>query len=138
MDKLELIHYNTTFIGNTDESERLIVNTIARLPNEVQEEVMENVIFLDMGGAYGNYTQYSVPQIKFNAGITLLHIISLNLDPIQEYEEKMYVIAHEIAHFIFRHTEELRHESEYDLKEGDADRLIKKWGFTIPNRRGLK
>jgi hypothetical protein len=138
--RLEEIAYNLrSFSDVHGDDESLIIRTIVRLPVNVQEEVLEHVTFVTMPeGMYGYYYDgvfmpYQGEEIRDMPG-KRHHFIVLNLCPIQDEEEKMYVIAHEIAHFISRHTGEGGIEV-YNRQESDADRLVAKWGFTIPSRR---
>jgi Zn-dependent peptidase ImmA (M78 family) len=133
MTELELIHYNLNCLGGVfdiDELQILIAKTIHRLPKELWEEVPEKVTFICADKRYGMYAKLRIS--PFDNGE--LHFILLNIDNIEDEEEKMYVIAHEIAHFVLGHSTEDTAGQERDIEE-EADNLTESWGFRIPERR---
>ena len=99
--------------------EGLIVKTIRRLPSDVREKTIDEVILFISGGINGNYIALNV------AYRSVLHVILLNFCGMNNLndQEIMTVIAHEIAHFI------LGHMTGGEANEKEADDLCEKWGF---------
>jgi predicted SprT family Zn-dependent metalloprotease len=144
------------FGAETVEDERyeiLIAETIQRLPKDVRDEVLGKVNFIVAGGVDGtfftvNVLNYVVDAIHSTRGIKRrrgvqwvklsaieeadlkLSFILLNFAKMREKseEEIMSIIAHEIAHFILRHT----NDKPRAEKEKEADDLIEKWGLREP------
>ncbi len=132
MTDLECIYYNLTVLAGgwaSDEMQGLIAKTILRLPVELRESVPDDVIFICADGMYGQYEHYPMPIFKKE----IFHFIILSLSSIEEEEEKYFVIAHEIAHFVLGHYRGNMLEDQ-DI-ESEADGLCEKWGFIIPERR---
>jgi len=100
--------------------EGLLIKTLQRLPSDVREKTIDEVIFFIAGGVRGTYIALNVTYRS------VLHFILLNFCDMFNMNEQeiMTVIAHEIAHFILGHIMAggLDHEKE-------ADDLCEKWGF---------
>lgn len=134
MTNFDSIYENLTMIGvdSYGEVSGLIAKTICRLPEEFHERVPEDVIFISVDDIYGLYHQYLLPITQKGEE---LHFIILSLSSIKDEEEKIYVIAHEIAHFILGHYMYNPETTEdWDI-ENEADSLVKQWGFAVPERR---
>ncbi|PWT78860.1 MAG: hypothetical protein C5B59_00965 [Bacteroidetes bacterium] len=121
-------------IGDTTAT---IIKTILKLPEDVADRAVDEVIYIDCHGIdrfFGKYHIWSpffLPEEPF-------HIITLNISDIVDESEKMFVVAHEIAHFILDHCNPENPgniSKDKDVKEQEADRLAESWGFTIPERR---
>lgn len=133
MTDLEIIHYNLNVLGGayeSDDMQILIAKTIFRLPKELWEQVSMEIIFICCDGIYGQYEYWNWSPLRVGKPF---HFIILNLSGIADVEEKFFVIAHEIAHFILGHYFG-NIKDDQDI-ENEADQLCKKWGFTIPERR---
>ena len=92
-----------------------------KIPDVVKDEVINNVTFFAM--TKSNLGQYFKTFYSNNE----CHIIFLNwtaiIDEIEEIQ--LSIIAHEIAHYILRHTD------GSDENENEADELIVSWGFSL-------
>jgi hypothetical protein len=133
MNDLEMIHYNLNVLGGayeSDEMQVLIAKTILRLPKYLREKVPAEVTFICCDGMYGQYEFWNWSPLLSGKPF---HFIILNLSQIISTEEKIYVIAHEIAHFVLGHYPGNIKDCE-DI-ENEADTLCEKWGFTVPERR---
>ena len=156
MNSLEGILDNLSIFGaEAAEDERyeiLIAKTIQRLPRDIREKVLEEVVFIVAGGVNGTGFNIDIldavvealvstgglrldeedPSVKLStirrAGLKVPFIL-LNFANMRERseEEIMSVIAHEIVHFILGHFDDYRKSRED--KEREADDLAEKWGF---------
>ena len=88
-----------------------IVKTLAKLPNEVQEFVDENVQFIE-----GRASTIRKKQIIEK---TFLIILRAN--------NSEFTIAHEVAHAWLNHDEQKVDPSIYDKNQKEANQLAKKW-----------
>jgi len=132
--------------------EVLIAKTIQRLPKDVGEKVLKEANFIVAGGVNGTGFTMNIsnavievlastgelrldeegPSVKLSTirkAYLKVPLILLNFANMRERseEEIMSTIAHEIAHFILGHFDDV-HKSSKD-KEKEADDLIEKWGF---------
>jgi hypothetical protein len=123
-----------------EQYEVLIAKTIQRLPKDVGEKVLKEVNFIVAGGVDGTGFSMNIlnavigedPSVKPSTtrkAYLKVPLILLNFANMRERseEEMMSTIAHEIAHFILGHFDDI-HKSSKD-KEKEADDLIEKWGF---------
>jgi hypothetical protein len=120
--------------GSGDNGNKAIIaKTISRLPSDIAERAIDEVVYVDVDGIYGKYHRWQ-PSI-FNKG-PIFHFVVLNISNINSEDEKMYVVAHEIAHFVLEHCEWNLEVTNTDRDiEGEADSLCTRWGFNVPDRR---
>ena len=134
MTDLELIHYNLKILGGEhfcpEYDMMLIAKTIHRLPKELHEKITDEVMFISTSNVYGFYAYH--PASVFNSEADS-HFIVLNFGAINDEEAKMFVIAHELAHYILGHHFDNIGENQ-DI-EAQADSLAESWGFIVPERR---
>ena len=121
----ESIDYDVNVQGdNANEDEifrKLIVATLAHIPEEVREKILSETIFIM---ASDNIVG-TIFDLKFIEPTTL-HWILLNFSSMKRMSDsrKMDMIAHEIAHCWLDHG--LPGPAE---RENDTDDLVEKWGF---------
>lgn len=123
---LEQIWYDLAIQGDVlkenDYHRLLIVETLARLPQDIREKAFEEIMFIITSeGVCGTYfcLHFYEPKVQ--------SFILLNFSELKGEDKPrvMSTIAHEIAHFILGHkTITLGSQSE-----DEADTLIEKWGF---------
>jgi hypothetical protein len=134
MTDLELIHYNLKILGGEhfcpEEDTYLITKTINRLPRDLWDKITDEVMFISVSNVHGFYAYH--PVSVFNSE-TDSHFIVLNIGAIKDQEEKMYVVAHEIAHYILGHHFDNFTKGQ-DIEQ-EADNLAEQWGFTVPQTR---
>lgn len=132
----EGINYNLNCLNSDTyedgEGEKLIINTLKRLPKKIREKVLDEVIFV-----FSSCAGYA-KEICFQKFLTKEHIINksfiqfeqpiivLNFQEMKK-NERMDTIAHETAHFILGHCKMKNINSPKNERE--ADDLIEKWGF---------
>lgn len=143
---------STLYCGNDADIEQLIIQTLARLPEEVQEFVCTRCRFLSIGGSANavvlNGNMLFPPPLHFPEGIKWaieqgrieellsnppkLILLSEHIVDNYEREDIVSIIAHEIAHAYLGH--EPRHVgSEVNLpakREVEACELARQWGFS--------
>lgn len=131
---LDNIFENLNVVGayTADETSGLIARTIFRLPNELQQRVTDEIIFICIEDSFGFYCRYSLSIFQNK---DLFHFIILNLSLLNDEDEKMFTIAHEIAHYTLHHYENNQEIIEDRNIEVEADNLVEQWGFIIPERR---
>jgi hypothetical protein len=113
------IHYELGVLGDAcmgdEENTGLIVEVLAELPEEVREDVLENVVFVHTL-AWGTLASISrLPKM----------FIILNFKGVRSQESKLTTIAHEIAHYVLCSGDQRGGEEA----ERQADDLCKTWGF---------
>lgn len=99
-----------------------IAKTLLKLPKKIREKVLDEVMFIIVGGWEGHATK-----LLFNEAVKEKPVIVLDFSEIENRREsyKMSLIAHEIAHFILGHSA-VGSEKNAEKK---ADDLTEKWGF---------
>jgi hypothetical protein len=126
LNSLEGILYDLCVFGDVAKEDEkcklLIAKTLQKLPKEVREKVLDEVIFIIANSCYGTIWNMNLGNEKSMKKTFIL----LNFTAMRKKSEisKMSIIAHEIAHFILGHGNPLTPSSEKE-----ADDLIKKWGF---------
>jgi hypothetical protein len=132
----------------------LIIETLMKIPpNDLVkiEPILDRFIFIseETGGAAENFywqcmakhRMKTIPSkwegdkpirlpnlITFDTFVIILIEHELNKKP---REEKMYIVAHELAHVFLKHRAHGPNASQ-DMKiEAKADRQVKKWGFKV-------
>ena len=115
------IHYNLRTLANDptiqDETTTgLIVEVLARLPEPVREDVLENVVFVH-SLAWGTLASISSLPKAF---------IILNFKGLRSQESKLCTIAHEIAHYVLSPD---NRSMGGEKEERQADDLCESWGF---------
>lgn len=121
----------------------LIAQVLQKLPKNVREKVLEEVIFVHttvQGTVRNMYFQKFIEEAEFQKGtedkliksgyfvkIPKFFII-FNFKCFKKDETKMDTIAHEIAHFILS-PKDLYESRPSDIEEKKADDLAEKWGF---------
>lgn len=123
-----------------DQSRLIIAETLLRIPESIREKVVEEAVFIDIGGAYGcvlliipselksedqlSKTSEDLVWVKIEVPLILLNFAEMEKDELDE-EEMRKTVAHEIAHFILGHHK----SSGGSEREKEADDLIVEWGF---------
>ena len=138
LDSYDGIYYQLPCLSTPSDDrdeKKIIAKTLERLPVEIREEVITEVIFIYSSWS-GFVSQIFISQhlkdseIKkdyFGDYIEIQQpIIILNFKEMEKNREMDY-IAHEIAHFILRHYSMENRNNPYNERE--ADNLIDKWGF---------
>lgn len=146
-NSIEGILDSLTTMGDTNtvdvQNNLIIAKVIQKLPKEVREKVLDEVIFVH-ATAWGTIRKLfffkfiemeEMEKIDgngfikpgYNAKIPQVFII-FNFKCIRSPETKMNTVAHEIAHFILSHDDPFN-TSPADIKEKEADDLAEKWGF---------
>jgi hypothetical protein len=126
LNSFERILYDLCVFGDVskedEECKLLIAKTLQKLPKEIREKVLDEVIFIIANSCYGTIWDMNLENEKMKKKTFIL----LNFTAMRKKSEisKMSIIAHEIAHFILGHENPLTKHSEKE-----ADELIKKWGF---------
>ena len=127
--KLQTVLYDLRFFpggatGVDEKNNKLIAETVCRLPPEVQERIINELVFVGIDGVHGQFEIFG-----FNSDYKdrLIPMILLNFSSMRRKSKKykMTVIAHEIAHFFLRH-EDMIGGKEIEIA---ADDLCEKWGF---------
>jgi len=116
------IHYNLRLLANDpttqdEEITGLIVEVLARLPEEIRDDVIENVVFVHTL-AMGTVASISYVPKAF---------IILNLKCVRSQESKLCTIAHEVAHYVLSRDNPCPEGGE--KAERGADDLCEAWGF---------
>lgn len=133
---LEGMLYNLKTIGDgsvwDDMDKVLIVKTLQKLPKDVKEKVLDNVVFVVLGlwGTVQNLrpTEVGRPLIMIN--------FALMRNEGATDDDLMDTVAHEIAHYILGHA-----DMSFSNLDGErqADDLSEKWGFKrVYNNYDLK
>jgi len=145
LDSFESIYQELeVFSGSTTDDDRthgLIVKTLLRLPYDVREKTIDEVLFI-FGSNKGEVLTISFPVVitkdKFQSigknYITRITqpVIMLNFEKDDTDAVKMNAIAHEIAHFYLGHLDRRDNMDAYvpeRTEERQADDLAEKWGF---------
>lgn len=125
----QMVYKINASIGCDDETTMLVAKTLLQLPKEIQEQVTDSVIFTSGNGIYGRY-EFLRPSL-FSDPKDAVHLIILILEQVDDESEKLYIIAHEIAHFVSRH---LPDHNNHESSEDEADALAEQWGFQNPRK----
>jgi hypothetical protein len=127
---MEDIQYKVNIhpLAHAVEDERLIVQTILKLPVRVRRKVLDEIMFIVMSdGLVGTTEELSFLKDKEC-------IVFLNFAMMKKWSrhKRMTGIAHEIAHIILGHAAPLNRpkSSEEAEVERKADDLFEKWGFS--------
>lgn len=122
---LDQISYDLQSFGDTtvwdDGRRNLVVETLARLPEEVRDKVLDEAVFILAGEAYG-----TLFPVVVNYPREFCFVI-LNLASTRKWDDFrfMSMVAHEIAHF----TLGVMGLTSDPLAERKADDLCESWGF---------
>jgi len=117
MKEKDLIAYDLNYWGGTDATWRLIVNTIARLPQDVRDFALEECAFLSVGvDILGTVVP---PRLTAKVWFVLL------ADGLSA-EDGPGIVAHEIAHAWLGHD----FMAPPANCEPEAANLVASWGFT--------
>jgi hypothetical protein len=116
--------------------ESIIVETVARLPDDVYERLLhgEGPKLWFVGCGPGQLGQAIRRHFSFPPEDIILLSNELCSMPMGE---ACWTVAHEIAHVILGHTADhgagikTEHKAEHDRREGDADALVISWGFEL-------
>lgn len=113
------------------------------LPPDVVEKLMDlKVVFLAVEKSIPGLTldspstlhshpiSDSEPYLHSHAGGKLLYFSPLLFDKPQEHIR--FTIAHEIAHAVLDHREDISSEAEAKRQEREADEQVEQWGFKRP------
>jgi len=145
LDSFESIYGELKVIsGCTTDDEQthgLIAKTLLKLPNDVREKTIDEVLFI-FGSNKGEVLTISFPVVitkdKFQSvgKNYITHItqpvIMLNFEKDDTDAVKVNAIAHEIAHFYLGHLdrrENMNADTPERIEERQADDLAEKWGF---------
>ena len=130
-NSLEGIHYNLFTIGEAWEEDEyhkiLIAKTLQKLPKDVRDKVLDEVIFVICSG-YGTVHELffridsKVKEIR--RPLIILNFALMRKEGKNE-SDMMDTVAHETAHFMLGHTH-LHNDPEGERK---ADDLAESWGF---------
>jgi len=138
-NSMDGVVYNMKVLGDEVSSEELrviVAKTLLRLPKKIRKKVLEEVIFILMGGISGTVDQLCFTKFikdvqdkkeEGNGNVSLSFtqpLILLNFSNMKRREEKD-IVAHEIAHFILGHASKINSGGF----EREADDLTEKWGF---------
>ena len=127
--RLQSVLYELRFFpdcatGIDEKNSILIAETVCRLPIEVQERIIDEVVFVGIDGVYGQFKIFGL-----NSGYKdgLIPMILVNFSSMRRKSKKfkLTVIAHEIAHFFLQHEDSIGGK-EIEI---EADDLCEKWGF---------
>ncbi len=121
------------------ENKVIIAETLLKLPYKTRRETLSEVVFVIVT-AQGLTTKATFPIVLSKGDIkqkgetyqtTIEHpLIVLNFKTRMSKSRKMDTIAHEIAHFILGHHENLNPtEKRKNINERKADDQAEKWGF---------
>ena len=116
----------TTVVEEDIQLYATLYKAFQRLPPDIYTDVIQNVHFFAMTDS--NLGQYCA--LYLGPADSEFEAIFLNWSKILECcneEEQISIIAHEIAHYILKHT------SGGEDAEMQADDLITKWGFQRAN-----
>jgi Zn-finger nucleic acid-binding protein len=128
--RLEEAAYHVAYHGDDPQTEALIAQTVARLPDEVAEFVFDRCIFLSVGGAKDGFVipgRIGVhPRERRSRNVWLIIVA----DEIPA-DDVLSIIAHEIAHAWLRHDRlAIVSREQGMLWEIQACELAQEWGFT--------
>jgi Zn-dependent peptidase ImmA (M78 family) len=121
-------------IAYTSSSQKNYVFSVAKvlkkLPEDVQNKIMENCFVLIFSNDYGQYRH-----IKYKH-LIIINWSQMELDGVK-WREREYVIAHEFAHFILGHSGLTKKEQKAIgvNHEKEADRLATEWGFSLSKKK---
>lgn len=118
MNPAEEVRYNLTWYGEDAEMERVIVETLLRLPEDVRRFASEECLFVSVGGgAHGTANPLHFPEARD------LWLIALS--EVGPSDSLHSVVAHEIAHAWLGHRGQGAEEDE-----AAAYKQAQAWGFT--------
>lgn len=118
------------FFGSLEDRGR-VQRVVLRLPIEVVEWVVENVVFISLSGIAGLATR--IPVAPSDDRQELL-IVSIAGDSNETEERQEFRIAHELAHLRLNHPDYMGGEL-YERCEQEADNLANEWGFSGRSNR---
>lgn len=110
----------------------LVAEVVSRLPESVQEWLLEdtNHLFIGGHGQHGEFIDCLLHPLEFEDGLVRIRIVFLSEELLgATKEEALWTIAHEIAHSRLGHS-----LAGYEA-EVQADRLVRGWGFAEPEDR---
>ena len=131
------------FAGTRDTPSGAIAKTLERLPADVRDWALENLVWFNPPPCNGMASSLCFNEITINrhydeflsrhgGTFWLVRVIYIAPGLIEAPESKQqFVIAHEIAHHWLNHATAQRTE-EGPEAEAHADRLVREWGFTEP------
>ncbi len=121
----------------TDAHKITIAKTLLKLPLDVKERVLDEVVFI-FSPIAGYVSSLSfpilIPKTEIQKVVGDYHpvrvdqpVILLNFSEMRDLSNQKDIIAHEIAHFILNHYKMENQGSPSNEK--DADDLSESWGF---------
>ena len=110
-----IYHFSNNEAHSMIEKIKYVIN---KLPKKIQEKLNEKCAFILLGETYGFFSGDS------KKNFIILDFFRMNQDNLT-LNQKHFVIAHEIAHFI------LDHKNSSKLEENEANDLVKSWKFDL-------
>lgn len=139
------IEEDLRYLGGPDSGipMEILASTIRRLPREVREWTIENLIWFCPGACNGQAltTRFHLDQInafvetrkiaghEFREFVLRIIYIAPEVFEQQPENEQKRIIAHEIAHHWLRHDGPAVGEDQFNQRERQVEALVHEWGF---------